>query len=618
MNRHYFSMIALFLLTTACDNGGSSKNQGKLGYDCYPDNTCDAPWTCVQGICRNVSTNNVNNSNNTNNTGNDVIDVVDVVEDLEDADGDANNQNPVCGDGVLEAPEACDGQDFGGATCQSLGFDGGTLGCSAGCTQILTYACTAGQGSTPTAPAQVVSTGTGGLLLRGTVLTPGGVLSPGEVLVINEYITCVAASCAGETGASTATVIETNGIISAGLIDAHNHQSYNFFPEWVPDPPQLFGNRYQWAENPQYEEFILPYSKHRSANTHFCPGSKWAELRCMAHGTTTLQGQPSASGSCINWGVRNADGYHNCGYDHMTGTIASVRDIDNLQAATYMEYFTRAVEPITRFHVHMAEGYSGNYITEEFDSFAGRDPRDNRHAGTSLLYNGTSVLIHSIPLTEAQLLEVLSTNSKIVWSPSSNLVLYGVTAPIQRILQLGIMVSVAPDWTISGEDDMLAELRFARNYGVSQGIPELTSQKLWEMATWMAAEVVGLQQHVGRLEAGYRADVAVFGRSGQNPYDALIDSTATDVRLVLINGVGYYGDSNLQAATARNAYCETLDACGASKYLCAQDSPSGTNRTNETYTDIRTQLYNILEGIGYPADEQYGRGDELLELWTCQ
>ena len=610
MNKLFILLFTLVLVSFAsCDNSSSPKNQGKLGYDCYPDDTCDEPWSCIAGICRNVSTNNVNN---------DIIDVTDTVDGDSDADGDVNNQNPVCGNGTLEAGETCDGQEFGTTSCATLGFDGGYLICAAGCQQILTNQCFHnGQGSTPTQPAEVVATGAGGLLLRGVVLTPSGVLNPGEVLVINEYITCVAASCAAEAGASTATIIETNGIISAGLIDAHNHQSYNFFPEWVPDPPQLFGNRYQWAENPQYEEFILPYSKHRSSNTHFCPGSKWAELRCMAHGTTTMQGQPSASGSCINWGVRNADGYHNCGYDHMTGTIASVRDIDDAQAATYMEYFTRAVEPITRFHVHMAEGISGNNITEEFDSFAGRDPRVNRHAGTSLLYNGTSVLIHSVPLTETQLQEVLSTNSKIVWSPSSNMVLYGVTAPIQRILQLGIMVSLAPDWTLSGEDDMLAELRFARSYGVTQGIPELTSQKLWEMSTWMAAEVVGLQNHVGRLEAGYRADLAVFGRTGLNPYDALIDSTATDVRLVLINGVGYYGDTNLQAATARNAYCENLDGCGVNKYLCTQDSPDGLNRTNETYVDIHTQLYNILEGIGYPADEQYGRGDELLPLFTC-
>jgi len=40
---------------------------------------------------------------------------------------------PVCGNGVKESGEPCDGSDLGGATCQSLGWDGGTLACTAGC-----------------------------------------------------------------------------------------------------------------------------------------------------------------------------------------------------------------------------------------------------------------------------------------------------------------------------------------------------------------------------------------------------------------------------------------------------------------------------------------------------
>jgi len=39
-----------------------------------------------------------------------------------------------CGDGAVDAGEACDGADLGGQTCESLGFDGGTLACSATCT----------------------------------------------------------------------------------------------------------------------------------------------------------------------------------------------------------------------------------------------------------------------------------------------------------------------------------------------------------------------------------------------------------------------------------------------------------------------------------------------------
>lgn len=47
----------------------------------------------------------------------------------------------VCNDdGILDPEEACDGDDFGGATCESEGFTGGTLSCS-GC-QLVTDACT--------------------------------------------------------------------------------------------------------------------------------------------------------------------------------------------------------------------------------------------------------------------------------------------------------------------------------------------------------------------------------------------------------------------------------------------------------------------------------------------
>jgi alpha-tubulin suppressor-like RCC1 family protein len=40
----------------------------------------------------------------------------------------------VCGDGVREAGEACDGTDLGGATCDSLGYTGGEPACRADCT----------------------------------------------------------------------------------------------------------------------------------------------------------------------------------------------------------------------------------------------------------------------------------------------------------------------------------------------------------------------------------------------------------------------------------------------------------------------------------------------------
>ena len=496
---------------------------------------------------------------------------------------------------------------------------------AAGCREETRFAEEGGRPGRPDAgtpaevtPPEVVQGGAGGLLLRGAVLAPTGVIDPGEVLLGDDgLIACVAGSCAGEPAAAGATVIETHGVISPGLVDAHNHITYNFLPEWVPDPPRLYENRYQWADEPSYEDHVRPFAKNRSKNSHFCPAAKWAELRSMIHATTTVQGQ-AASRTCINWGVRNADSYHWLTYDHMRTAIGSPRELNDETAKGLVDGFGAASDPVTRYAVHMAEGYAEDHVLEEFDSFAGRDPRPNRHAGVSLLDKGTAMLIHCVPLTEPQLEEAYETGSAIVWSPSSNLVLYGRTAPIERILQLGITTGLGPDWTPSGEDEMLAEMRYALAWGADEGIDSLTPERIWRLATEGSAEAVGLAAYIGRLEPGLHGDVAVFSRTDPDPYRSVIESRAADVRLVLLDGDGLYGDASLQAATAATPFCEPFDACGTPKYVCARESEEEQDDlTHQSVEDVRRALVDIMEGTGFPTDEQYGRGAEVLDLVDC-
>ncbi|MFU8804576.1 MAG: hypothetical protein ACNA8W_12255, partial [Bradymonadaceae bacterium] len=315
----------------------------------------------------------------------------------------------------------------------------------------------------PTPEAEILQVGTSGILLRGVVLTPDGILDPGEVLVEGVLITCVSEDCTGRAGASGATWIDTRGIISPGLIDGHNHLAYNFLPEWTPDPFRLFNNRYEWADEEAYEDHVRPYAKYRSNNSHYCPGAKWGELRSLIHATTTVQGQ-SAQRTCVNWGVRNADHYHGLGHNHLRTNIGSPRDITDAQAESLITSFEAETNPVTRYAVHMTEGVEGNHLHTEFDSFAGRDTRTNRHQGTSLLVYGTSILIHSMILTDEQIAEAYYAAAKIVWSPSSNFALYGVTAPIEKILEVGVVTGIGPDWTVSGEPDILGEMRVALDY----------------------------------------------------------------------------------------------------------------------------------------------------------
>lgn len=56
---------------------------------------------------------------------------------------DPGSGGPVCGNGIVETGEDCDGGDLAGATCSSLGFDSGTLACTSSCT-FDTSSCSAG------------------------------------------------------------------------------------------------------------------------------------------------------------------------------------------------------------------------------------------------------------------------------------------------------------------------------------------------------------------------------------------------------------------------------------------------------------------------------------------
>lgn len=529
--------------------------------------------------------------------------------DTGDFDGGDFDGGDVDGGGV-------DGGVDAGVPFDGGGFDGGTE-----------------PGTTTEAPpSEVLRTGTGGMLLRGTILTPTGPLN-GEVLVVGDTITCVAASCAGMPMADTVTLIDTHATISPGLIDGHNHLSYDFLPEWIPSPPRLFPNRYAWRGDPAYSAHVDPEGDSnndgRQDTGTICPAAKWGELRSIIHGTTTIQGQLPPNTRCVDRLARNADQYHGLGTDFMQTTISGPCESgfpDDAGRATLISNFTSGMT--RRYVLHMAEGFEPTSATSartnplfEFDCYAGRRPPTSStvmFATTSLLFGNpaamsepyeTGVFIHGVPLTNAELDESVVANARFVWSPSSNIILYGRTAPIAEMLDRGLTIGMGPDWTPSGEDHMLGEMRFGYDYGATMGIGALTPRRIWEMATMDGAEVMGLEADIGSITVGRRADLVVFGRVGTDPYRAVLDSRARDVRLVLVNGLGYYGDLPLEPSTAVNGSCDTIDACGTEKYLCVANTPGSTTGMAETLGDIETSLRGILGS--------YGRESELLPLINC-
>jgi cysteine-rich repeat protein len=58
------------------------------------------------------------------------------------AEGSPSACHPICGDGLLRGDEACDGWNLGNKSCESQGFESGTLTCGADCMDVDVSQCT--------------------------------------------------------------------------------------------------------------------------------------------------------------------------------------------------------------------------------------------------------------------------------------------------------------------------------------------------------------------------------------------------------------------------------------------------------------------------------------------
>jgi hypothetical protein len=182
---------------------------------------------------------------------------------------------------------------------------------------------------------------------------------------------------------------------------------------------------------------------------------------------------------------------------------------------------------------------------------------------------------------------------KLTWSPASNVALYNQTTNIPMALDAGVTVALAPDWSMGGSQNLLDELRFANAWDDKNWANRLSTKDLVTMVTLNGAKALALDTMLGQLKKGYVADIAVFAGDRTQPYDAIVAATPKEVRLVMVGGTVLYGDKVLEAAAPAQPGCETVDICGASKFLCVATTDA-TNKLNQTYAQIKAALEQAM------------------------
>ena len=410
----------------------------------------------------------------------------------------------------------------------------------------------------------VVGTDPSKTLIKGTLVTPDQVLE-GEVLIEGDTITCVAATCETPDGTSRITV--TNGYIFPGFVDAHNHVAYNILARWTP--PKLYQRRSQWQAAQAYKVFKQPYTDLINKGL-FCEMVKYGEVKALLSGVTTIQGT-APNNTCFRPLIRNAENQNQLGLpaSHIRTFIL---DISSFKGS--MDW------SVTKsFAVHIAEGIRGDPPSkQEFTILKSK----------GLLASGTAI-IHGAAFEAPEFQQMAATGAKLIWSPRSNLALYGQTTNIPLARQAGVEVSLGVDWNPTGSDHIFDELRTAAEVNADEFDGAIPDAEWIKMITVNPARALALDAQVGRLAPGLKADITVLRAQGADPTKSLLQAHLQDVQLVWVGGNLLYGNRPI-LDKVKPGQCEALLVHGSPKRVCVKATQPTTPKAGQTLAEIREAL----------------------------
>jgi 5-methylthioadenosine/S-adenosylhomocysteine deaminase len=366
------------------------------------------------------------------------------------------------------------------------------------------------------------------IVLRGRIVTMDAaarVIPDGLVCIGDDRIAAVVTFGSSlPSGFQQSPVVNTQGTLYPGLIELHNHPAYNAIPLWKV--PALFPNRAAWRSNALYKRQVFAPAAiltHHPQEIYPKSVARFVECRALLGGVTTTQGL-TFSGSAATYYeglVRNVECPSGKNWPRATDHIN-----DFSSFAEFRQSYGPLIDnPLARFVMHLCEGTDVataalfNHLKES--------------TGKPLIGNNL-IAIHATALASAQF-AALRSSAGIVWSPTSNFLLYGATTDVAHAKRAGVAIALGCDWSPSGTKNLLGELKVAKLTSTHLG-GIFSDVQLVRMVSTVPATMMGWEQFVGSLEAGKQADVVVIGGNTGDPYSLLISASESDVAAVLVGG----------------------------------------------------------------------------------
>ncbi len=463
------------------------------------------------------------------------------------------------------------------------------------------------------------STPTVGLLLRGDVLGADRVYRGGEVLIDGSgNIACVGCNCSATAGYGQATRVDCpRGAISPGLINTHEHLSY-----WVNSPThtdiQSYRFRDDWRLRTPDPDGMPNLTVNSNANANQLAAN---EMRHVLSGTTSVVGNGTSSAPGL---LRNLDLIDLAavmipgGKDRREGLVTRVwSDVFPLKDGFVPLNADCTPAQLAQPHLRAADA-EVFHLGEGIETQASRELICGVGGARDVIFEN-GALVHGIAIGPRQALTLAQRHSSVVWSPRSNIELYGNTTPVVMLDKMGINVALGTDWSPTGSINLSRELACAHSYNRTQLGGYFSDYQLWQMVTSNAATATGVEQKLGALKIGAVADIAIFDESVGGDYSAVVRGEPKTVALVLRSGEALYGDTALLTYAGHpwlnktsNTY-SALTICGMAKRGGITTTQAGAAKPYLTYcgTEVEPSCAPRRSEYGPPsAIDRDGDGRE--------
>ena len=361
---------------------------------------------------------------------------------------------------------------------------------------------------------------------------------------------------------------ERNLTLIPGFIQTHVHLSQTLFRGLAEDLPLLEWLRLKiFPFENAHSEKSLKVAAQLSINELLMGGTTtFLDMGTLRYGEIVLQ-------EMINSGIRGFSGkclmdVNDLFPDFKSSTEEEIKDIQELAKSFHNSqdgrirysfsprFVLSCTEKLLKESKEIMKDYQGSvYHThssenvDEINEVKKRFQKENVEYFNSIgVLDDHTVLAHCVHTSDNERKMLKEKNTRIAHCPSANMKLGSGVAPIPQYLKEGISVTLGADGAPCNNNlSILNEMRLASLIQKPiHGTEILDAKTLFRMATIEGAKALHLQDEVGSIEIGKRADLVLidldsylnsYSDSDETIYSDLVFSSSTEnVIHVIVDG----------------------------------------------------------------------------------